>query len=259
MQARKYTIRHVEVVKLTGVWVRRGRQVVLEDVDFCVHEGDYVGIIGPNGAGKTTLLKVILGLIRPFKGEVRVFGRRPEEARALVGYVPQERDFDRDFPIRVIDVVLMGRLGKAPLLKPYGKEDREKAFEVLRLVEMDRLWNRPIGSLSGGELQRVLIARALASEPRLLLLDEPTSNVDLPVETEFFELLEEIRKGMTVILVTHDIGVISTYVEKIACLNRRLYYHGGKEIRPEDIEAVYGCPVDLIAHGVPHRVLKEHP
>jgi len=256
---RKYTIRIVDAVKLEGVWVRRGRQVVLEDINFTVHKGDYIGIIGPNGAGKTTLLKVILGLIKPFRGEVWVFGRRPEDARSLVGYVPQERDFPRDFPIRVIEVVLMGRLGRVAPLRPYREEDREKAFEALRLVEMAHLWDRPIGSLSGGELQRVLIARALVSDPELLLLDEPTANVDLPVETEFFELLERIRRDMTVLLVTHDIGVISTYVEKIACLNRRLYYHGTKEIRPEDLEAVYGCPVDLIAHGVPHRVLKEHP
>lgn len=248
----------VDVVRLEGVWVRRGRQVVLEDVSFTVQKGDYIGIIGPNGAGKTTLLKVILGLIRPFRGEVWVFGKRPEEVRTLVGYVPQERDFPRDFPLTVLDVVLMGRIKERPF-RPYRREDREKALEVLQLVEMAHLWDRPIGTLSGGELQRVLIARALVSNPKLLLLDEPTANVDLPVETEFFELLERIRRDMTVILVTHDIGVISAYVEKIACLNRKLYYHGTKEIRPEDLEAVYGCPVDLIAHGIPHRVLRQHP
>ncbi len=248
----------MSVVELKGVWVEREGQVILEDINFSVQEGDFVGIIGPNGGGKTTLLKVILGLIKPSRGDVMVFGREPEEGRHLVGYVPQERIFDRDFPLRVIDVVLMGRLRGKGMFKRYNREDLQKALEALELVEMSHLRDRQIGSLSGGELQRVLIARALVSEPKLLLLDEPTANVDLPVETEFFELLEGLRKGITIILVTHDIGVLSTYVEKIACLNRKMYYHGTKEIRPEDLEAVYGCPVELIAHGVPHRVFREH-
>ncbi len=249
----------MEVVNLRGVWVEVGGQVVLEDVDLTIREGEFLGIIGPNGGGKTTLLKVILGLLKPIRGEVEVFGLPPEEGRHFIGYVPQYGTFDRDFPIRVLEVVLMGRLRKRGPLRPFSREDRRRALEALELVEMAHLKDRQIGTLSGGELQRVLIARALVSEPKLLLLDEPTANVDLPVETEFFEMLEQLRKDMTIVLVTHDVGVLSTYVEKIACLNRRLFYHDSKEIRPEDLEAVYGCPVDLIAHGVPHRVLGEHP
>lgn len=250
----------MEAIKLIDVWVRLDRKVVLEEVNFWVEEGDFVGIIGPNGAGKTTLLKVILGLIEPVKGSVFVYGLPPHKGRQFLGYVPQHGTFNKDFPLKVFDVVLMGRLrGKGPF-RGFSRHDREQVEEVLTLLEVYHLKDRLISTLSGGELQRVLIARALASEAKMLLLDEPTSNVDIPFETEFFELLQNLRaqKGLTILLVTHDVGVLSQHVEKIACLNRRMYYHGTKEIRPEELEAVYGCPVDLIAHGVPHRVLKDH-
>jgi len=250
----------MEAVKLTDVWVIIDRKVVLEGVNFWVEEGDFVGIIGPNGAGKTTLLRVILGLIEPARGSVWVYGFPPEKGRRFLGYVPQQGTFNKDFPLKVFDVVLMGRLrGKGPF-RSFSRQDREQVEEILRSLEIHHLKDRLISTLSGGELQRVLIARALASEAKVLLLDEPTSNVDIPFETEFFELLQSLRKekGLTILLVTHDVGVLSQHVEKIACLNRRLYYHGTKEIRPEELEAVYGCPVDLIAHGVPHRVLKDH-
>lgn len=250
----------MEAVRLKDVWVKIDRKVILEGIDFWAEEGDFVGIIGPNGAGKTTLLKVILGLIEPVKGSVLVYGLPPEKGRWFLGYVPQHGTFNKDFPLRVLDVVLMGRLrGKGPF-RGFSKQDQERVEEVLRLLEVYHLKDRLISTLSGGELQRVLIARALASEAKVLLLDEPTSNVDIPFETEFFELLQNLRKqkGLTILLVTHDVGVLSQYVEKIACLNRRMYYHGTKEIRPEELEAVYGCPVDLIAHGIPHRVLKDH-
>lgn len=249
----------VEAVRLSDVWVELEGRVVLEDVDLTIREGEFLGIIGPNGGGKTTLLKVILGLIKPIRGEVKVFGLPPQQGRRYLGYVPQYGTFDRDFPIKVLEVVLMGRLGKGGSLRGFSDEDRLRALKALELVEMDHLKDRGIGTLSGGELQRVLIARALVAEPRLLLLDEPTANVDVPVEREFFDLLEHLKERMAIVLVTHDVGVLSAHVEKIACLNRRLYYHDSREIRPEDLEAVYGCPVDLIAHGVPHRVLREHP
>lgn len=255
----EYIIKTVKVVELKGVWVKLSDQVVLEDISFDVFEGDYIGIIGPNGAGKTTLLKVILGLIKPFRGKVSVFGLEPEEGKKFIGYVPQERPFNKDFPIKVIDVVLMGCLKDKGLFRNFTPEDLKRAEEALELVEMRPLRDREICGLSGGELQRVLIARAIVSKPKLLLLDEPTAHVDLPVQTEFFDLLKRLNEeGLTIIMVTHDIGVISSYVGKIACLNRKIYYHGTKEIRPEDLEAVYGCPVDLIAHGIPHRVLREH-
>ena len=247
-----------EVVRIEGVWVRIGASVVLEDVNLSIKKGDFLGIIGPNGGGKTTLLRVILGLVRPERGKVRVFGMEPEEGRKFVGYVPQYTTFDLDFPIRVWDVVLMGRLEKRGLFRRYRPEDEERALRALEMVEMEEFKDREVKGLSGGQLQRVLIARALATEPKLLLMDEPTSSIDLPVQTEIFEILHRLRGDVTIVMVTHDIGALSVYVDKIACLNRRLFYHDSKEIRPEELEEVYQCPVALIAHGAPHRVLKEH-
>ena len=248
-----------EVVKLDDVWVRYDGVPVLEAINLTIGDGDFLGIIGPNGGGKTTLLKVILGLIKPNQGSVRVLGKPPEKSRGRIGYVPQHNLFDRDFPISVWEVVLMGRVGHAGLLKRYGSNDRQAAAEALDTVGMLHHKGQQMGKLSGGELQRVLIARALVAEPRLLLLDEPTASVDPAMQTEFYELLETLKQRMAVVLVSHDISAVSVYVDEIACLNIQLYHHGSKELTPEILEATYKCPVQMIAHGeFPHRVLKEH-
>jgi len=247
-----------EVIRLDDVWVKYGDLTILEEINLSVQNLDFLGIIGPNGGGKTTLLKVILGLVKPIRGKVTVLGNPPEKSRRFIGYVPQITQFDRDFPITVLDVVLMGRLGRKGFLGKYGEEDEKVACEALESVEMLELKDRQVGKLSGGQLQRVLLARALATNPRILLLDEPTASIDEPTKTELYELLKSLNQKITIILVSHDIGVISSYVDKIACLNRRLFYHGSKEIDRETIEKTYQCPVDLIAHGVPHRVLRKH-
>lgn len=247
-----------EAVELADVWFAYNGVVVLEGINLTVGPNDFLSIIGPNGGGKTTLLKVIAGLVKPVRGTVKVFGQSPAHAGNLIGYVPQAGHFDRDFPISVFEVVIMGRLGKAGLGRRFGKKDREKAFWALETVALEEFRDRPLGSLSGGQQQRAFIARALVSEPKLLLLDEPTAGVDAPRQTEFYALLQKLKREMAIILVTHDIGAVSKYVDKIACLNRRLFYHHAKEIRADELEVVYQCPVDLIAHGVPHRVLKEH-
>ncbi len=248
-----------EVVKLEDVWVQYDGIPVLEGINLSVLQDDFLGIIGPNGGGKTTLLKVILGLIKPARGTVTVLGKEPEKSRDRIGYVPQYNLFDRSFPVDVRDVVLMGRYGKTGLFRRYNREDRERSEEALEIVGMLEHKDRQVGSLSGGELQRVLIARALVADPKLLLLDEPTASVDPAMQTEFYELLERLKQRMAIILVSHDISAVSIYVDKIACLNRQLHYHGSKEITPEILEATYKCPVQMIAHGtVPHRVLKEH-
>lgn len=247
-----------EIVSLKNITVKYDGITVLSDHNLSVYNDDFIGIIGPNGGGKTTLLKTILGLIKPAKGEIKVFGKDPEEARQRVGYVPQILDFDRDFPISVKDTVLMGRLSGKGLFRFYNGEDHEAAEQALRTVEMDDMSTRKIGSLSGGERQRVFIARALASEPELILLDEPTASIDPQVKTGIYDLLKDLKEKMSIILVTHDIGVISSHVDKVGCLNCQLYYHDSKEIPLETLETVYQCPVDLIAHGIPHRVLKEH-
>jgi zinc transport system ATP-binding protein len=247
-----------ELVKLEDVWVYYEDVPVLEGVNLFIDEDDFLGIIGPNGGGKTTLLKVILGLVKPSCGEVTVLGGAPERNRKFMGYVAQHTMFDRDFPVNVWDVVLMGRCGKVGLLKRFNDEDKKIALKALETVEMLDYKDRQIGRLSGGEQQRVFIARALVAEPRMLLLDEPTAGIDMPMQTEFYELLAKLKQRIAIVLVSHDISAVSVYVDKIACLNRQLYYHGSKEVGPEVLEATYKCPVQMIAHGVPHRVLKEH-
>ena len=247
-----------EIARLEDVWVYYDSVPVLEAVDLCIKQDDILGIIGPNGGGKTTLLKVILGLIKPNQGEVTVLDKSPQRARKSIGYVPQHSLIDHDFPISVWDVVMLGRAGQRGIFRRFAKEDERFASEVLDEVGMLNFKDRQIGKLSGGERQRVFIARALVTQPRMLLLDEPTASVDTYMQTEFYEMLVRLKERMAIILVSHDIGAVSTYVDKIACLNHRLFYHSSKEIMPEDLEAVYQCPVELIAHGIPHRVLREH-
>jgi len=247
-----------EVVSLEDVWVRFDGVAILEGINLSVYQNDFLGMIGPNGGGKTTLLKVILGLIRPSRGKVTVLGGTPERGRRFVGYVPQYSLFDRDFPASVWDVVLMGRLGQVGRFRRYSEEDKKAALNALETVEMLDFEDSQIGRLSGGQQQRVFIARALVSEPKLLLLDEPTASVDAPMMEEFYELLNRLKKRMAIVLVTHDLSAVSIYVDTVGCLNRKLFYHHSKEISAEDLEAAYQCPIELIAHGVPHRVLSDH-
>ena len=249
-----------KILSITDLWVRQSGHVVLESINLEIFAGDFLGIIGPNGGGKSTLLKAILGLINPDRGKIDVFGLPPARARSRIGYVPQKTVFDRSFPVKAQDVVLMGRYSRVGLLHRYGKEDRHFAMEALKAVGMEDRAEREIGELSGGEQQRVFVARSLVSDPDLLLLDEPTAGIDSAQQTEFYELLSHLNchPGKAIIMVSHDLTAISTYVSKIACLNQRLYYHGSHELSNEDIEKAYGCPVEMIAHGTPHRVLREH-
>jgi zinc transport system ATP-binding protein len=242
-------------IELRGVSVTLGRQLVLDDVDMRVPMGDYLALIGPNGGGKTTLLRVLLGLIVPERGEVRILDGSPEEARGRVSYVPQYARFDLGFPIRVADVVQAGQLGGRR--RPRG-EARREVMKILEQLEIANLAEQAIGELSGGQLQRVLIARALAVEPELLILDEPTASLDVQSADAFYELLRTLSERMTVLLTSHDVTGISTRVKSIACLNRRLYFHPSGEVTSEMLAEVYGCDVDLVAHGVPHRVLRAH-
>ncbi|MCM8806209.1 MAG: metal ABC transporter ATP-binding protein [Candidatus Omnitrophica bacterium] len=248
------------VIEIKNLYVKLRDMVVLEDINLSVKRNDFLGIIGPNGGGKTTLLKTMLGIIKPYKGDIKIMGETPEKGREYIGYVPQYVFFDLKFPITVWEVVLTGRLNRTKYFKNYSKEDKEISEAALKQVEMEKYKNKKIGELSGGERQRVFVARALVSHPQILLLDEPMANVDSPREKEFYELLKKLKEQekMTIILVSHDIGIISAYVDKIACINRKLYFHDSKEIKMDELMAVYGCPVDMIAHGIPHRVLKEH-
>lgn len=248
-----------KAVEIKDVWVRYGNQIILEAVNLDLDKPEgLLGIIGPNGGGKTTFLKVLLGLLEPYRGSVKLFGKTPEKSRELIGYVPQYKRFDYDFPISVWEVVLTGRMSHAGFLKRYSQEDKDAASEALKTIEMLEFKDRQIGQLSGGQRQRVLIARALASHPKLLLLDEPDSGLDPHMQDELYRLLGRLKKDMAIVMVTHDLSAVSIYVDKIACLNRKLHYHNSKEIPVKDLEATYQCPVELIAHGIPHRVLGQH-
>ena len=246
-----------EAITVRGLWAGYDHDPVLEDINLTVYEHDYVGLMGPNGGGKTTLIKVLLGLLPPIQGEVRLFGEEVRAGRRFVGYVPQRVDADQEFPISVWEVALMGRLGRRRFRR-YNREDERVVAQALEDVEMLNLRDRSIGELSGGQRQRVYIARALASEPRLLLLDEPTASVDPQGRTHIYEVLRQLNERITIVLISHDISVVSSYVKTVGCLNRRLFYHGDDQLTDEMVAAAYQCPVDLIAHGLPHRVLAEH-
>jgi len=252
------SIKKEVIISLNNVSFSYNAVPIVEDINLSIKQNDFLGIIGPNGGGKTTLLKIVLGLIEPKKGTVRVFNKLPKQGRNLVGYIPQQFKFDFDFPINVLETVLMGRLGKRGLYRGYCKEDIKISLEALKAVGMEEFKERQIGKLSGGQRQRVFLARALATQPKLLLLDEPMSSIDPKWQKSFYELLAKLKKKMAIVLVTHDVSAISVYVDKIACLNCKLYYHGSTNVGIKHLEKTYQCPIELIAHGVPHRVLGGH-
>lgn len=243
------------LVELQDVSVRFDSVVALESINLKVKEKDFLGIIGPNGGGKTTLLKVLLGLIKPSDGLVKI------NKDVTLGYVPQFTKFNTDFPITVEDVILTGRLpSKVKVFHRYSKGDLNLALDIMKKIGIEEFRNRQIGKLSGGQKQKVLIARALLTEPKILLLDEPTASLDSTSKNEIYNLLKTINKNKTIIMVSHDVGVISSYIDSVACLNKKLYYHGADiKMNRNKLESIYGCPVELIAHGkTPHRVLCKH-
>jgi len=236
------------VIKIDGVSFRYDELSVLEDICLTIRDKDFLGIVGPNGSGKSTLLKLILGLLSPQQGRIEVFGASPVEARLKIGYVPQFATFDRSFPISVLNTVLQGRLGKTRTLFGYRRDDREAARQALAEVEILDLEQRPLTALSGGQLQRVLIARALACKPEVLILDEPTAHIDPKVEEGVFELLKRLNERLTVIVVSHDVGFITRYISRVACLNRYLVCHPTAELTGKMIEELYGGPLKVVQH-----------
>ncbi len=248
-------------IQIEGLTAGYNDNPVITDVDLTVEQRDFVGIIGPNGGGKTTLLKSILGLLEPMAGVVRVFGRPPHETRDRIGYVPQYATFDEDYPITVKEVVQMGRRRGKGLLQGYSPEDEEETLSALEDVEMVNYSDEPISELSGGQKQRVFIARALVSDPDILLLDEPTASVDRKLEKGIYSLLNELNERAAIVVVTHDIGVMSAYVSKVACLSQKMFTHNEPYLEPDMLEEAYQCPVELITHAgekIPHRVLEVH-
>jgi zinc transport system ATP-binding protein len=223
-------------------------EAVLEDVSLSVAQGDFVAVVGPNGGGKTTLMKLCLGLLHPQKGQIKLFGLAPSRARNKVGYLPQHAHTDPSFPVTVLDVVLMGRLGRGGWEGYYRRRDKEDALKALDQVGLTQLASRPFSSLSGGQRQRVLIARALACQPQMLILDEPTANVDPSAEKEILDLLYELNRHLTVIVVSHDLAFVSPYVGHVICVNRRVVTHPTRDVTGEVISQVYGRPVHMVRH-----------
>lgn len=247
------------LIEIEGITAAYGSKVVLRDVSLTVWEGDFLGIIGPNGGGKTTLLKVILRLLQPLSGSVRFFTGGAEVSALRIGYLPQLSIIDRKFPISVWEVIASGLASEKPRFSSYTAAQRGRIDEVVRQMGLEDLHRRPIGELSGGQLQRVLLGRSIVSRPQLLILDEPNSYVDKRFESRFYQLLEEINHKSAIILVSHDIGTVLTMVKNIACVNETLHYHPGADVSEEWLGEKYACPIELIGHGnLPHRVLKTH-
>ncbi|WP_455223561.1 metal ABC transporter ATP-binding protein [Kaarinaea lacus] len=237
------------IIKVDNVSFSFDGPVVLDHVSLDIMKGEFLGIVGPNAGGKSTLLKLILGLLEPDSGRITVLGKSPKRGRSAIGYVPQYASFERSFPITVEDAVLLGLMGKSRLIFGYSSADYQRARDSLRETEIEDLKDRLLHTLSGGQLQRVLIARALVSKPEILILDEPTSNIDSRVEEDIFDLLKKLNERSTILVVSHDIGFISEYVTRVACLNRTLVCHETAAISGKTIEELYGMPVHMIQHS----------
>jgi zinc transport system ATP-binding protein len=246
------------LVEVRDVTFGYGKEVVLDHVSLEIGARDFLAVIGPNGGGKTTLLRAILGLVRPWSGEVAFHLPSGTDPRGRLGYVPQFSTFDRDFPLRIADMVLMGRLGRRALLRPYSRDDRAAARATLDRLGLGGVARSHVSEVSGGQLQRALIARALVADPEILFLDEPTASIDAESRETLRDLLQELNRSIPIVVVTHDVTSLAPMVKRIACINRKLFYHGDPELSLEVMEEVYGCPVELVTHGVPHRVLPHH-
>jgi len=248
-----------KIIEIKGASAAYREKTVLRDISLDVYEDDFLGIIGPNGGGKTTLLKVILGLLPLESGSITFFGKGKPVPSLRMGYLPQLNDIDKKFPISVWEVIASGLIGQKPLFRSYTQAQKKRIEDVLVQMGIGDYRDRPIGELSGGQLQRVLLGRAIVSRPELLILDEPNSYVDKRFESHFYELLEDINKESAIILVSHDIGTVVSMVKNIACVNETLHYHSGTDIHEDWLTHAYECPIELVGHGhLPHRILKTH-
>jgi zinc transport system ATP-binding protein len=231
-------------------------KVVLKDISMTVDQNDFIGIIGPNGGGKTTLLRVILGLLKPFSGKIDF---SPGSLMInQIGYMPQVAQGDTLFPVTVEDVVLSGLMLNKGATGRMGSKEKKRASEVMDELGLTPLAHQALNELSGGQLQRVYLARAISGSPRLLLLDEPATFVDNSFEADFYDKLRALNHKMAIMMVSHDVGTISAWVKSFACVNGTLWYHPHSKITDEDLK-MYGCPIQLVTHGnVPHVVLHKH-
>lgn len=254
------------IIEINNLSAGYDGRTVLRDVNLTIYDRDFLGIIGPNGGGKTTLIKCILGLLKPTAGEI-IFTPPPSGSsqspasgsRLTMGYLPQYSSIDRKFPITVEEVILSGLSSKKSLTSRFTAGQREKARAVISRMGLEGMENRAIGALSGGQLQRALLGRAIISDPQLVILDEPSTYIDKRFEARLYELLAEINKDCAIILVSHDIGTVLQQVKSIACVNETLDYHPDTGITEEWLERNFHCPIELLGHGaLPHRILGEH-
>jgi zinc transport system ATP-binding protein len=244
------------LLEIKSLSVSYGSNIALQDVDLKVHDNDFIGVIGPNGGGKTTLLKVILGLVKPVKGKVLFY--QELKSSNNIGYLPQMSTGDNNFPVTVKDVILSGLMMRKGIISMMTIADKKKTGQVIDELGLSELASSSLSELSGGQLQRVFLGRAIIGDPRLLLLDEPGNFVDTNFENDFYEKLTVLNKRMAIMMVSHDVGTISSHIKSFACVNKHLHFHPSSEITNEELLA-YGCPIQLITHGeIPHTVLKKH-
>ena len=245
------------IIRLRDVGVRYEGVVALEHVTLDIFNNDFVGIIGPNGGGKSSLVKAIMG-ITPHTGDIEFDPSIMHGGKPHIGYMPQITTFDKAFPISVEEVVMSGLQREQGMLRRYTNEDRKRVKEILELTSLNNLSKRAIGELSGGQQQRVLLCRAIISNPKVLILDEPTNFVDNRFENELYNLLHHLSERMAIVMVSHDIGTISSVVRSIVCVNRHVHRHDSNIITEEQLRN-YNCPIQLISHGnIPHTILGEH-
>ena len=245
------------IISLKDVTIRYDNYIAIESANLDIYQDDFIGIIGPNGGGKTTLIKSILGTL-PYSGEIVISPTLMRHSERLIGYMPQLSTFDRSFPISVIEVVLSGLQAEKGFFHRYTKADREKAMQLLSVANITDIATKQIGEISGGQMQRALLCRAIISEPKLLILDEPTNFVDNSFENELYALLKELNSMMAIIMVSHDIGTITSSVKSIVCVNRNVHRHDSNIITQEQLDN-YHCPIQIVSHGhIPHTVLAHH-
>ena len=247
------------IIQISELYAAYDEKTVLRNVNLSVYERDFLGIIGPNGGGKTTLIKSILGLHQPQKGKIRFYKEGKEVPEINMGYLPQYNNIDKKFPISVYEVILSGLSKQKSIFRRYSNEQHELVRQMIVRMGLEGMDKRAIGELSGGQLQRALLGRALVSNPEVIILDEPNTYIDKRFEAKLYSLLEDINKERAIILVSHDIGTVLKNVKTIACVNETVHYHPHTEVPTEWLEEHFGCPIEMLGHGTfRHRVLKCH-
>ena len=248
---------HTPIISLRDVSVNYDSTPALEGVNLDIYADDFIGVIGPNGGGKTSLAKSILGIVN-HSGEIWYSPTLRRGKHLKIGYMPQVSQFDTSFPISIEEVVLSGLQVEKSFFSRYTRKDRERAQALLKRMGIEGIASRPIGEVSGGQLQRALLCRAIISEPKLLILDEPTNFVDNTFEKEFYALTQQLRTHMAVMIVSHDVGTITSLVNAIICVNRRVHRHDSNILTQEQLLG-YDCPIQIVSHGhIPHTVLAHH-